>query len=188
MNEQKSLAGLVLILLLLIGLGIQVLFDPLSSLKNWSENVQAHTGLPAARAQWQAQKITHYAFELRAYQEICWVIYARIEVRDEKVIRVNYIDFETHALSPRSMPALEWDQNPDWSDSFLCNYANFTMPQLFDRAELQVESIYDISFDHQYGFISEVHFGKPNGRGLLSPRMSSCCTGFVIQNFQILEE
>ena len=185
----KKRIGRKVWIVLLSALIIEYLFDPLSSIRNLTENVEARLGLPIARARWAAQKIEHYAFELHAYQQVCWVVYARIEVRHGRVIQVNYIDFETDCMSPISMPRSEWDQNPDWIDSFLCNYAHFTMPQLFGMAARNTKSIYKISFDAKYGFPSEVQFGdpQPNG-GLFGPKVGGCCYGFVIRNFQVLDE
>lgn len=185
----KKRIGRYVWMILIAALIIEYLFDPLSSMRNATENIEARLGLPIARARWETHKIKHYMFELHAYQQVCWVIYARIEVSQGRVIQVNYIDFETGEMSEKGIPPSRWDQNPDWIDSFLCNYANFTMPQLFDLAEQGAEHIYKISFDARYGFISEVQFGapKPNG-GLFGPRIGGYGTGFRIENFRVLGE
>lgn len=167
---------------------IQILFDPLSGIKNWSENLQARIGLPSARAKWEAQNITHYSFAIGTGIYGLCIASARVEVRDGKVVQVNHKDFlETMKVSENPMPPDRW-ANPYYPDEFFCDYANFTMPQLFDEVEESLGFVSSISFDTQHGFISLVRFGNPNGRGLLSGRVDHCCTGFGIHNFQVLDK
>jgi hypothetical protein len=66
------------------------------------------------------------------------------------------------------------------------------MPRLFEEVERWQRRLpfygSNISFDPTYGFISGFGFGSSGGNGLLSPRISDCCGGFSIRNFQVLDE
>jgi hypothetical protein len=173
---------------LIVGLAIQFLFDPLTSMRNFGQSLEAQIGIPIARARWEAQRITHYSFDVRAFNQVC-LLAARVEVRNDKVVRVNLRDYfeETEAVSKIPLPRAEW-ANPYYADLFACNYANFTIPQIFDMVGEASRSVSRISFDAQYGFVSEVHFGSFGGNGLLSPKMGGCCPFFTIKNFKILKD
>jgi hypothetical protein len=153
------------------GLVMQLLFDPLSSLQNFSASIEAQIGIPMAHARWEAQHITHYSFDVRAFNQVC-LSAARVEVRNEKVVQVNLKDYfeETEDVSKKPLPRGEW-ASPYYLDIFACNYANFTIPQIFDMAGEHLRSINRISFDAKYGFISEARFGSFGGKGLLSPKL-----------------
>jgi len=85
-------------------------------------------------------------------------------------------------------------QNPGFPPDmwFLCDYQNYTVPNLFDYLEKPVQNTRlagtSISFDNKYGFISNCQFGGRVGYGLLRPKISSCCSGFRIWNFQVFDE
>lgn len=187
MGSKKRIIGKVWIVLI-IGLGIQILFDPLSSILNFSGNLQARVGLPTARDKWEAQNITHYSFEIVTGINSMCIASARVEVRDGKVVQVNRKDFlETGKVSEKPLPRESW-ANPYYPDVFFCDYADLTFPNLFDRVGQSLEFVSRISFDAKYGFVSLVRWGSPGGRGLLSPRIWDCCSGFSIEKFQVLEE
>ena len=179
----SSIAGIVI-----VGLVVQFLLDPLSRLQNMSENAEARLGLPLARARWQAQNITNYSFELgTGFGGICMPS-ARIEVKQGKVVQVYPKDiWQSGRISKTPLPRSKWASS-HYADVFLCDYANFTMPQIFDEVERSLRHASKISFDAKYGFVSGVRWGSPGGRGLLDPKISDCCTSLGIQNFQLLEE
>lgn len=173
-------------IVLIIGLVIQILFDPLSRIPILSENIQARVGFPNARAKWEAQNIAHYSFQIRGGTSIC-ILGVRVEVRNGEVIRVNPIDlFGFGEVLEESLPPTEWATSKPYF--YICDYANFTMPQFFDELEQSLQSISRISFDAKYGYISEVRVGIPDGVGLLNSKISHCCYEFTIENFQVLDE
>ena len=168
-------------IVLLIGLVIEVLFDPLSSIIDASESIQARVGLPRARAKWEAQNIAYYSFEISVRSRMC-ILDARMEVRNEEVVQINLIDlFGAGEVLEEPLPPSEW------ATSF-CNYTNFIVPRFFDELEQSLQYVSRISFDIKYGFISKVHFGSPGGWGLFSPRIFDCCSSFEIDNFQVLDQ
>jgi hypothetical protein len=73
------------------------------------------------------------------------------------------------------------------TNGFFGDYANFTISQLLTQGERSLSHISQISFDPTYGFISNCRFGHPNDWGLLSPKISHCCSRFEISNSQVLE-
>jgi len=170
--------------ILLIGLVIEIVFDPLSSLVDLSENIQARIGLPSARTRWDAQKINHYKFDIQGFVPFYCTINGSIEVKDGKVMGTGSrsdVDVDVFFL-------------PDGGGNtpFLCDYHNYIVPSLFDELQRGLRdppsSITRISFDRSHGFISYLRFGSPGGWGLLSPKISDCCSWFTIENFQILDE
>jgi hypothetical protein len=170
-----------ILIFFLVGLVIQILFDPLSYFFGLSDRLQARAGLPAARKKWESQNITHYAFDIQGYVPLACVFGGNIEVKDGIVIHTG----------PRSDSLLE-PGLPAVKEPSLCNAQIYTMPQLFDELERWLResprSVSEIAFDAKYGFISRFGFGSPGGWGLLSPRVSDCCGGFSIENFQVLDE
>jgi hypothetical protein len=184
----KKRIGKKLWIIIIVALVIQILFDPLSSMINLGENIQARIGLPIARARWDAQHIENYSFEIwNGLGGICMAS-ARVEVRNGKVDRVFFKDnLLTMKISKTPMSRKDW-ANPYYPDIFFCDYANFTMPQIFGEVEKSLGYISRISFDMKYGFVSGVRFGSPGGKGLMSPRIFDCCSGFSITNFQVLDK
>ena len=187
MRTKKRIVVTVLILLL-AGSVFQILFDPLSTLLQLSENVEARLGLPNARKKWESQSVTHYKFDIQGYVPLVCMFGGNIEVKDGAVIQTG----------PRSDAGTE--QNPFLDAGFsnsenlppICNYKNYTMPLFFDELERWLHdspfSITQISFDPEYGFISSFGFGNCGGRGLLNPIVSDCAGGFTIENFQALDK
>lgn len=167
---------------------IEVLFDPIRPLINYSENAQARFGLPIARARWDRLNIDSYSFEISSTLGTLCIPSAKVEVRDGKVFQVfRKDDLITMKISETPLPPEKW-ANFRSSDQFFCNYANFTMPQIFDMLEKSTRGIADISFDRKYGFVSGVRWGSAGGLGLLNTRIWDCCHGFSIANFQVLDD
>lgn len=167
---------------------VQILFDPLSSILNLSGNIQARVGLPNAQAKWDAQKINHYEFDISGSSPTYCGFNGSIEVKDGKVISTGTRSDIDADLYPDAYLLPEGGTNTP----FLCDYHNYTIPLLFDELQRWLREspslITGISFDRKYGFISHLRFGTPNGWGLLNPKMSHCCGGFTIENFQVLDE
>lgn len=179
MRTKKRIAKKVLIVIL-AGFVIQILFDPLSGFMSLGETLQARIGISGARKKWEAQRITHYTFDIQGYVPLVCMFGGNIEVKDGVVIHT----------SPRSdgqlTPNLTILKEPS-----LCNYQIYTMPELFHELERWLReaplSISEISFDPEYGFISSFGFGNCGGLGLLNPIVSDCSGGFTIENFQVLD-
>ena len=172
---------------------IQVLFDPLSGIFFKIKNVEARIRLPIASRHWDEQNIIHYKFDVNVggIASIClWQ--ANLEVDNGMVVKTGGRSDWPDDLSMLDYPVFPLREPQILSDWFMCDYHNFTMPALFDVLEGIMQrnpsSITSISFDDQYGFISGVRFGTPAARGILSPRIDHCCTGFGISNFQVLDD
>ena len=175
----------VLIMLLVI----QVLFDPLSPILNFSQIAKAKLLLPVAREKWEAQGVTHYSYDVYAFSQMCF-LGANIEVDDGVVFHAGPVKNPDPWDMLQGIPQKNLDFPPEtW---FLCDYKNYTVPALFDYLEKQVHITRSkgtfISFDNTYGFVSYFRLDWSSGYGLLSPKVSSCCSGFRIWNFQVLDE
>jgi uncharacterized protein DUF6174 len=170
----------------IVGLIIQILLDPLSSLLNFSEYIKARVALPGARAKWEEQNFAHYSFDIAVRSSTC-ILDARVEVRNGQVAQVNPIDSFGHGeVLDEPLPPTGWATSNPYL--FICDYTNFTMPKFFDELGQSLQSITRISFDSKYGFVSSVRFGTPGGQGLFGSKISDCCSNFEIQNFQIVEK
>ena len=184
LKRNKKTVWVVLIILLVI----QVLFDPLSPILNFIQSAKAKLLLPLARQKWESQGVTHYSYDVYAFSQLCFMG-ANIEVDDGVVVHAGPV------LKPDPWDMIQGvNQNPGWPPEmwFLCDYQNYTVPNLFDHLEKQVQITRStgtsISFDNTYGFISHFRLDWSSGHGLLGPKISSCCYGFRIWNFQVLEE
>ena len=148
---------------LFILLVIQILFDLLSPILYLNQGVQAKLLMPLARQKWESQGVTHYSFDVYANTQICF-FGANIEVEEGVVVHAG----------PVSNPN-PWDmiqgisQNPGFPAYmwFLCDYQNYTVPNLFDHLEKQVQNarlgVTSISFDNKYGYISNYRSGGRDG-------------------------
>ena len=179
-------------LVLLIGLIIQGLFDPFGSIMHSSQVVKARILSPGAHAKWDAQKIADYSFEIRGSTPLACVVFARIEVRNGVVVQVEIEDILPGDSPTSLLPPEEWANASYFGNQiFLCDYANFTMPQIFDflaqLLEMDASSILQVDFDPNYGFMTYFSFGSFVPNGLLSPRIGDCCSWFSIENFRLLD-
>lgn len=183
---------IAVVIVLVIGTVVQILFDPLSSAKHTFEVEKARAKFPESQAKWNKAKITDYKFEVRGYAPLACVVSAAIEVRNGVVVQVESIDFIPSVPPPQVLPLEEWATPSLGSQIFLCDYANFTMPQFFDQLaqllEMDAASILQVDFDPSYGFITYFNFGTFVPKGLLSPRIGDCCSNFRIENFEVLEK
>ena len=188
---KNSKLRIIAVFILLVGLVIQVLYDPISSARHalMVSNVRAE--LPEARAQWEASGITDYTFVIQGDARSICQPSAMIEVRNNSVVKVEAKDFTSDDSSAKILPSDQW-ADPDWGEEvFLCSYFHFTMPQVFDLVEVTLRnypsSIMQTDFDPQYGFVSDLKFGIYVGYGLLRPEIGECCNELHIQNFKIIQ-
>lgn len=188
MNLIKRINKKVWIVIAVVAVAIQILFDPLTPIVHVGQSVKAKLLMPSARQKWESQNITHYRFDVYANTQFCF-LGANIEVDDGVVVHAGPV------LKPDPWDMIQGvSQNPGWWTPemwFLCDYKNYTVPNLFDYFEKQVQTTRStgasISFDKTYGFISHFRLDWSSGYGLLSPKISSCCSGFRIWNFQVLD-
>jgi hypothetical protein len=184
--------GKAIVLILSIGIVIQILFDPLASANHALEIWGVRNVFPDARAKWDAQKIDNYSFEIRGYAPLACLPSALIEVRNGAVTQVEIRDFLPGDSPTQLLPPEEWATPVVGDQIFPCDYANFTMPHVFDflagLLKMYPASILQVNFDRNYGFVTHFSFGSFVPEGLLSPRMGDCCSWFSIENFEVLEE
>jgi len=175
----------VILIILLI---VEILFDPLTPILHVSQGVKAKLLMPLARQKWESQGVTHYSFDMYVFAQIC-ILGANIEVNDGVVVHTGPL------TNPDPWDLLQGvSQNPGFPPDmwFLCDPQNYTVPNLFDYLEKRIQmtglGVTSVSFDNKYGFVSNYRFGSSGGYGLLSPRVSDCCGGFRIWNFQVLDK
>ena len=188
----KISKSFVVIVVLFVGLIIQVLFDPISSTRHSLLVSRVRTELPLARAKWESLGINDYTFEIQGDARSICQPSAIIEVRNDKVVKVEIKDFAAADTPVQLLPPDQWADS-DWGEEvFLCSYFHFTMPQIFDLIEQTLRnypsSIMRAEFDPEYGFVSDFRFGIYDGYGLLNPRISDCCNDLVIKSFQPLTD
>ncbi|HSO11217.1 MAG TPA: DUF6174 domain-containing protein [Anaerolineales bacterium] len=183
-------ARLAWIIVLITATLIQILYDPISSIKHSRLVSRTRAELPRARAKWEASGITDYTFEIQGNARSICQPSAVIEVRGNVVVRVETRDFTSDDSPAQILPPDKW-ADPDWGEEvFLCSYTHFTMPQIFDLIDETLRnfpsSIMYADFDSEYGFPSKFSFGIYAGYGLLRPKLGNCCHEFQIRNFQPL--
>ena len=174
--------------ILFVGILIQVLYDPISSVKHSLLVSHVRTELPQARAKWESLGIDDYTFEIVGDARSICKPSAIIEVRNDEVVKVETQDFASTDAPAQLLPSDQW-ADPDWGEEvFLCSYYHFTMPQIFDLIDITLRnypaSIMQADFDAQYGFVSDLNFGIYVGYGLARPKLDNCCNEFHIRNFQ----
>jgi hypothetical protein len=184
MNFSKIRIPMLMGVILLIAIIIQVLYDPVASVKHMLMVSNVRAELPQARAQWDALEITNYTFEIQGDGRSICKPYATIEVREGVVVKVETKD-PVGILSP------EYWADPSWGEEvFLCSYFHYTMPQIYDLVAQTLRnfpsSIMDADFDPRYGFVARFRFGIYVGYGMLRPEIGQCCNDFRITNFQPL--
>ena len=186
---QKKLHALGVVGIIALLIGVQILYDPISSTKHALKVSRVRMELPNTRAKWNALGITDYSFEIIGDARSICKPSAIVEVRSGEVVKVETKDFASN--SPvQLLPPDKW-ADPDWGEEvFLCSYFHFTMPQFFDLVDETLRnypsSIMQVEFDPQFGFVSHFKFGIYVGYGLARPRLSNCCNEFEIRNFEVL--
>lgn len=181
-------AKTAVIIILLLGVIIQVLYNPISSAKHSLTISRVRAELPQARVKWDAQGITDYTFEIQGDARSICQPSAVIEVRNNVVVKVETKDFASDDSLAQLLPPEKW-ADPDWGEEvFLCSYVHFTMPQIFDLLEETLQnypsSVMQADFDPDYGFLTNFSYGIYVGYGLLRPQISECCNVLSIKNFQ----
>jgi len=187
-SSKFRVIGIISIIILLFGILIQILYDPISSARHALLVSSVRTELPDARAKWDATGITDYTFEIVGDGRSICQPSAIVEVRGGEVVKVETKDFASN--SPAQLLPLDKWADPDWGEEvFLCSYFHFTMPQFFDLVDETLQnypsSIMQAEFNPQYGFVSHFNFGIYVGYGLARPKLSNCCNVFEIRNFQM---
>ncbi len=179
MKSQKIYFAISIAVLLIV----QVLYDPISSAKHVLTISSVHSQLPQAQTKWEKLKITDYTFEIIGDARSICKPSARIEVKNDVVVKVGLLNTNSQILPPD-----QW-ADPDWGNEvFLCNYNHFTIPQIFELVEQTLQnfpsSILQADFDSEYGYVTSFEYGIYVGYGLARPQISDCCNVFRIQNFQ----
>ena len=181
----------IAIVLILVVVAVQILFDPVSSAGHALMISNVSLELPQARAKWDALGIADYTFEIQGDSPLICQLSARVEVRSGVVVKVVVKDPLSGDTQGQLLSPEKWE-DPDWKDeNFLCSYYHFTMPQIFDFLEITLEkhpsTIMNVDFDPQYGFVTSFRYGIYTGYGLLRPQISECCSYFTVKNFHSLQ-
>lgn len=175
-------------ILLLIGILIQFLYDPISSARHALEVSNARDQLPQARAKWGSSGITDYTFEIRGDARSICQPSAIIQVKNDIVVKVETKDFSSEDALPQRLSPGQW-ADPDWGNEiFLCNYNHFTVTRIFTLVAQTLQnfpsSLLQADFDPAYGFVTNFRYGIYIGYGLLRPQIGDCCSEFNIRNFK----
>lgn len=185
MSSKHIFLGIVFLAFLVM---LQLLYDPISLAEHRVDVWRIQLQLPKARAQWKAAGITSYSFSIRSDERSICKPSARVTVEGGEVVMVELMDFTVANPVPRSLPPDRWF-DPDWGDeAFLCDYRHFNMDRIFTMLEGMLtrtpNAVLKVEFDPQYGFITHYADGFFFGRGLLTPKVGDCCSGFWIEDFQ----
>ncbi|MBI5822756.1 MAG: hypothetical protein HZB18_01920 [Chloroflexi bacterium] len=188
MAYSKPRIAKITAILLLLGILIQILYDPISSARHSLEISSVRNQLPQARTKWEGFGISDYTFEIIGDARSICQPSARIEVQNDAVAKVEMMDFTSEGTTPQLLSPDRW-ADPDWGNEiFLCNYNQFTMTSIFELIEQTLQnfpsSIIQTDFDPEYGFVTYFRYGIYTGHGWLRPQVSDCCNVFRIQNFQ----
>ena len=187
----KITKSFVIVIVLLVGLVIQALYDPISSVRHSMMLSSVRAELPQARAKWDAAEVTDYMFEIKGVAPLICQPAAMIEVRNNSVVKVEAKNSLVDDSPAQILPPEKW-ADPDWGEEvFLCSYYHFTMPQILDLVGVTLDnypsSIIDAEFDPEYGFVTRFEYGLYVGKGLLRPKVSDCCNQLVVKDFQVLD-
>ena len=188
-SSRLRIVGTIYITILLVGVLIQILYDPISSTRHALTVSRVRTELPQAHAKWDTKGVTDYSFELIGNARSICKPSAIVEVRRGEVVKVETKNFTEDSAS--QLLSMDKWADPDWGEEvFLCSYFHFTMPQFFDLVDETLRnypsSIMQAEFNPKYGFVSHFKFGIYVGYGLARPKLSNCCNEFEIHDFQVL--
>lgn len=190
-KTHKNKVPRVLFICFMFVILIETLFDPVSDIVVYGSKLQAHVGFPRARDRWNATHIDHYSYDVSMFihnSPCLWQ--GNLEIKDDVVVAARRRSDWPADLSTLDIPVFPiYEPKPD--TEFLCNYHNFTVSKLFNAFGEWLdksESLYKVSYDQEYGFISEARFGSPANRGLLRFKSWHCCNGFTIENFRSLDQ
>ena len=176
---------LIVLSVILIGalLLFEILFDPLSLL--WSARVSESlpSELSHARATWQSHGLTNYAIDVEGFIPLGCAINATLTVRGAELTGV--VSYGLPGLDSGEGMAIR----PSQWDAPFCSYRDLLIPELFARIERDMERVdwsqdtLRVSFDAEYGYVTEYRYLCCYRWGLLNPTCADCTIWFTFSNF-----
>jgi hypothetical protein len=176
----------LILLLIVAGLVVQVLFDPLAGVFNEMRVLLYRQELPMAKARWEKAMLNDYQVDVRGSVPLNCVFAARLITRQGKLVEVQRLDLQP-GLTPVVLGGSLDTERPG------CKIVDLTIPQVLnDLSELlqqtdPARTEINILFDPQFGYVKHYGVGILHSEGLFSPGIGDCCSSFDFANFQTLQ-
>ena len=168
---------------LIIGLSVQVLFDPLAGVLNTMRILLYRFELPLAQARWQNAGLAEYQVDVHGSIPLDCLISVRLITREGKLEKAQNISFV------RGPKTEVWGDYINMNNPG-CDINNITIPGTFQQVSDLLKDInpleteVNISLNLEYGYVTYFEMGTLHSRGILVPGMADCCSHFYFDNFE----
>jgi len=167
---------------------VELLFDPLSWLRNVDAAASIYADLLVARERWQSQEIAAYTIDAKGSVPLACLVNATLTVREGQLIAVEDHGGLLEALAGETAEGVSVE--PEGWDTPLCSYKDWLVPEMYAQIERELNRIdwsqdrLEVSFDPEYGYVTEYRYDCCYRRGILSPVCSDCNVRFSFSNFE----
>lgn len=163
---------------------VELLFDPLSWLRNIDEVASIRVDLPIAREQWQSQEIVDYTIDVEGFVPLVCMVNATLTVREGALVAVE----ERGVLGGTAAGRISIE--PENWDTPFCSYRELLVIEMYARIEQELnrtnwsQDKIEVRFDPEYGYVTEYKYDCCYRRGILNPACSDCSIWFSFSNFE----
>jgi hypothetical protein len=176
----------IIVVGILIGVFViaEVLLDPLSWLMNVNAVASIREDLAAAEERWQSRGVVGYTIEVEGFVPLVCMINATLTVREGELVAV-----EQRGVPGGETLEGEWLE-PEYWDTPLCSYRELLISEMYARIERELDRTdwsqdrLRVSFDPEYGYVTEYRYGGCYRRGLLNPICSDSSIWYSFSNFE----
>ena len=151
---------------------VEILFDPLSWLMNMDAAASISADLLVARKQWRSQGIAEYKIDVQGSVPLVCIINATLTVREGQLLAVEDHGSQLEEMTGYTTRGISIE--PERGDT-PCPYRDLLVPQMYAQIEREVNRIdwsqerLEVSFDPEYGYVTEYRYDGYYRRGILNP-------------------
>ena len=163
---------------------LQILLDCIALVTHTLAQHRAQKDLENAKILWENRDIQNYSLHVRGMVPLGCIYDAILTIRQGELVEVLSRSDSSENSPYEVRDKREWDS---------CQYARFTVPQVFQDTEDGLKSLDlfnqqpQIVFDPTYGYVRQYGFPYVQGYGLLSNgQVWDCCARFEFSEFQPL--
>jgi len=131
-----------------------------------------------------SQGIVDYTIDVEGFAPLSCMINATLTVREGELVAV-----EQWGMPGNEALEGEWIESEYWNTP-ICSYRELLISEMYTRigrelarADWSLDRL-RVSFDPEYGYVTEYRYECCYRRGILNPRCSDCTIWFSFSNFE----
>ena len=180
LKKWLKIIALILVTLVLI----EMIFAPVSLFFNVIRVNRIRHKLPIARTLWESHEVSDYQIDIKGFVPLLCIYNGTLEVRNGKPSSITSYEPLTDN-NETIMSTNAWDNDR-------CEIADLVIPRMFEKVEMDLNSIdvmeteLKVSFDAEYGFITRYENNYGYRRGVFNPVVGECCVWYAFEDFRPL--